>query len=299
MATLTRNIDQAGTDSPVFLVITRRSMNSIILEMPRAHQVNQRKAFQRGHANVFQFELSAADNLDLETNVDLAVNVFNTGNDEWMPEHIIVWGQEANAVPLQRKVVAIAMATGIGTGISAQSGEGVPSLPIPLVETGGDSSEISRLLLLMTTSGGTIAGTSAEFHGTDSPIELQIATREALVVSHDIPDTPQPDQEHGQANLYFAPVAVPFAKSGLTSRGITLQIKGDDEWIPFSLFLFGLDDTAGNPSRLTPMVHLPDWPFGFMSTDSNIGLASVTLPVFRSSLTSMDVGGDVTGGFQG
>ncbi len=42
--------------------------------------------------------------------------------------------------------------------------------------------------------------------GTDSGIRLQITVNGGEVVDFLVPDTPQRDQERGQANWYFVPV---------------------------------------------------------------------------------------------
>ena len=94
----------------------------------------------------------------------------------------------------------------------------------------------------------------------------------------DIPDTPQQDQERGQANLYFVPVSSPFTKGSLNRDAISLRIGGDDAWLPVSFFLFGLDDATGRPEALVPLVHIRNWTLGWLSTDAGEGVPSVTLP---------------------
>lgn len=164
-----------------------------------------------------------------------------------------------------------------------------------LVQAGDRTMEINRLLLLMTTGGQLpethfLAEGFDTAPGTNSPIELQIESGGALVVHFRFPDTPQHDQEPGQANLYFAPVPTRFTKAQLGGNSIILQIKGDDAWLPTNFFLFGLDDATGRPEQLVPLVHLPDWPFGFMSTDSSEGIETVTLPLLRDPFV---IGGSV------
>ena len=75
-----------------------------------------------------------------------------------------------------------------------------------------------------------------------------------------------------------------YARTNLTDESIELRINGDDAWLPASLFLFGLDAREGETVRfVTPLVHLPKWPFGFLSTDTTEGKPSVTLPVIKTT----------------
>ena len=63
--------------------------------------------------------------------------------------------------------------------------------------------------------------------GTDSPIQLRIEVPGGSTTVYDIPDTPQKEQERGQANLYFVPATSPFTWDDLDSGGsMTLRIGG-------------------------------------------------------------------------
>jgi hypothetical protein len=73
-------------------------------------------------------------------------------------------------------------------------------------------------------------------------------------------------------------------KGNLNDQSIQLSINGDDAWLPASLFLFGLDARESETVKLvTPLVHLTEWPFGFLSTDSTEGTASVALPLVNAT----------------
>ncbi|HET7060927.1 MAG TPA: hypothetical protein VFI43_01980, partial [Nitrosospira sp.] len=98
---------------------------------------------------------------------------------------------------------------------------------------------------------------------------------------HVFPDTPQSDLERAEANLYYVQVAVPFSKTELNENSIRLSIKGDDAWLPDRLFLFGLDEDETGPAAgfVVPLVHLPEWPLGTLSTDPEEGQGSVVLPL--------------------
>jgi hypothetical protein len=58
---------------------------------------------------------------------------------------------------------------------------------------------------------------------------------------------------------------------------ITLAILGDDAWLPASLFLFGLDTASGRPTHVVPIVSLPSWGRGPLSTDQGEGSKVVRL----------------------
>jgi hypothetical protein len=123
--------------------------------------------------------------------------------------------------------------------------------------------------------------------GTNGTLEIQIVSEGRLVSLFEIRDTFQDDLEAGQANFYSAPVIVPFTKGSLDDTSITLRLRGRgpyvaqtglfDGWLPASFFLFGLDDAAGRPESIVPLVHLPEWPHGIMQPDATSATASVTL----------------------
>ena len=132
--------------------------------------------------------------------------------------------------------------------------------------------QINRIMLVT----GTNVGDSA----TDSPINVRITRGgDEVVVDHTVPDTPQPDLEGAEGNVYFLPVLQPFTRSQLTDASIVLSIQGDDAWLPIVVTMFGLDTTSGNPGRMVPLVYFDGWPFGALSTDSDEGTASVILPL--------------------
>ena len=155
--------------------------------------------------------------------------------------------------------------------LSTDSDEGRISLPVRPVVPGMIRTQISRLLL--------VTGTNIRESATDSPINLQIARGEEIVVDHTIPDTPQPDLEGAEGNVYFLPVRQGFTRSQLNDESITLSIRGSDAWLPYVVALFGLDTASGNPGRMVPLVHFDPWPFGWLSTDASEGSSAVTLPL--------------------
>jgi len=255
-----RNIEDAGTDSRIALIIGGRQLN-FPEDTPQEDQ-------ERGKANLHEFGV-AGDNIVPENLNNSSIRVAILGGGAFRPEQFVVWGERFTG----GAIVPLAIETGIGAQLSTESGEGNASLPLRLVQLGNANMTIDRLLVMMTTANG-------EDAGTNDTINLSITISGGnRVVDHDIEDTPQDDQETGQANLYFVPVDSPFRKSSLAGNSIRLSTKGEDAWLPASFFLFGLDDASGRPEALVPLVNLRTWTLGKLSTASNEGRASVTLPL--------------------
>jgi hypothetical protein len=51
---------------------------------------------------------------------------------------------------------------------------------------------------------------------------------------------------------------------------------GNDRWVPASLFVFG-----DGPQGIIPLVHIPNWDLGPMSTDPAEGQSALDLPLAR------------------
>lgn len=263
MGTLTRNVDEAGTDNRIELIVNENGLERLHHTFPDTAQEDQ----ERGKANLYKVEV-ATKNIVPEALNDSSIRVGIKGDDAWHPQHMVIWGSRFSG----GAVIPLAIETDLTVKLSTKASEGVSSIPLRLVSLGSGAMQINRLLMLMTTS-------TTRDAGTNSAIELEISTAAGLIVDFDVPDTPQDDQETGEANLYFVPVASSFTKNSLSGGSIRLRIKGDDAWRPTSFFLFGLDDAAGRPEFLVPLVHLRTWPFGQLSTDSSEGVASVSLPL--------------------
>lgn len=252
---LTHDTLHSGTRDPIVLIVNENGIDRLHHTFPGNY-----------HYKAELFELNVAANHIVPENLNnSSFRVGIRNDDKWRPEHIVIWGERFGAAT----IVPLAFETGLA-GISTDASEGNTSVPIRLVALGDDDMPIRQLLMLMTTAG--------EDAATDAPINLQITSEGQPVVDFDCPDTPQEDQEWGEANLYFAPVIAPFTKHRLAKDAIRLSIKDDDAWLPASFFLFGLDDATGRPEALVPLVHLRTWSLGWLSTDSSEGLSSVTLP---------------------
>ncbi len=250
---LTRNTENAGTDDRVVLIVNQGGVERLQHTFSNTSQDDQ----ERGQANLYPVNV-ARNNIVPENLDNSSIRVGLRGDDAWRPEHFFVWGQRLR----DGAIIPLAIETDLGITLSTDTSEGKLSTRLRRVGTSSANMQINRLLMLMITENG-------EDDGTDSTIELQITSGGALVVDFDIPDTPQRDQERGQANWYFVPVTAPFTKNSLDDRSIRLTIQGRDAWRPRSFFLFGLDDAAGRPEFLVPLVHHRNWPFGCLSAESS------------------------------
>jgi hypothetical protein len=259
VATLTSNSSDAGTDSETVFIMNKGGLDVVHQDMQLFREV----ATGGGSLTI----LDVAESQILPEDFYLRIGI--RGDDAWRPELILAWCQRftsGNIVPLGYNQI-------IGQTLSTDSSEGRISLPLPLAGRGGIRSEINRVLLITLTHASDFA--------TDSPIHVRITRGggEEVVVDHTISDTPQPDLESLQANLYFLPVLAPFTRSQLTDTSIELSIQGDDAWRPITVVMFGLDTASGNPTRITPLVHVHPWEFGILSTDEDEGKPAQLLPL--------------------
>ena len=276
---LTRNSENAGTDSRITLVINTGGIERLNHTFPDTSQDDQ----ERAQANLYELDVTGRNIVPDElTNSSIRVGI--RGDDAWRPEHIFVWGERR--VLLRTEVIPLAIETSINTQLSTDEDEGPSSLPLRLVNDGGSRMDINRLFMLLTT--GTTFPLFNTIPGSDSPLEIQVVSNDRLVVLFEIRDTFQDDLKAGSANFYAAPVFSSFTKRDLDDGSITLRIKGLDDWEPTSFFVFGLDDASGRPESLVPLVHLPDWPHGNMAPDTLTGAASRTLALVPDPLTIDD-----------
>ena len=283
---LTDDSDDSGTDSPIVLIINVRGGMLDVLHrtFPDTRQSDQ----EQGQANLYEiteddfepqaFVGSTVDPQDLNAS---SIRIGIRGNDLWRPKSVFIWGEQKDGL-----VVPLALDTELRSGIviagqlanidlSTDASEGKLSFAPSRVQLGTATTVIRRLLMLVMTA-------DVDDAGTDDDIALQITTIDGrLVVDHVFPDTSQADLERAQANLYYVPVMTPFSRTELNADSIRLSIKGNDAWLPNRLFLFGLseDETGQPPEFAVPLVHLPAWPLGTLSTDEEEGQGSVTLPL--------------------
>ncbi len=261
---LTRDIEDAGTDDRIVLIVNQNGVDVTHATFGDTRQED----LERGKANLYTLDAQSISTPDINNS---SVRVGLRGADAWRPEHLVLWGR----VPFQQTFspyYPVAIELDITTTLSTDANEGNLSIPMRTVSRGDSSMVINRLLVLMTTA-------DVEDAGTNSRIEL-VTTIQGVSTIYAIPETSQDDQERGEANLYLLPVTNPFTRRALATGSLALRIRGDDMWIPGSIFVFGLNNAAGRPTSMVPLVHEAGWsPIEGLSTDPNEGVASVALPI--------------------
>ena len=90
---------------------------------------------------------------------------------------------------------------------------------------------------------------------------------------------PRGPQRYLRRNWYFFDVLTPFTRGDVNR--VTLRTDGEDFWLPWYFFLFGLDTAAGNPTQAYPLVDIPPhkWDMGGLSTNHTEGRSLVSLPL--------------------
>ncbi|HYE37529.1 hypothetical protein [Methylocaldum sp.] len=257
VATLTSNSSDAGTESETVFIMNQEGLDVVHRDMELFRSV----ATGGGSFTI----LDVAESQILPENYYLRIGI--RGSDAWRPEVIVAWCERftsGNIVPLGYEEQS-------DITLSTDASEGRISLPLRPVVPGVIRTEIQRVLLFTITHFSDFA--------TDSPVHVRIRRGDELVVDHTIPDTPQPDFESGQGNLYFLPVLAPFTRSQLTDASVELSIEGDDAWRPIAVVMFGLNTASGNPGLVVPLVHVFPWTLGLLSTDPDEGAPSAVLPL--------------------
>lgn len=267
LGVLTRNVEDAGTDDRIVLIINQNGTDVVHHTFPDTQQED----LERGLANLYTIGGLSVSTNDVNNS---SVRVGIRGSDAWRPEHLVLWGR-IDPQQVFSPYYPVAIELDITKTLSTDAKEGVTSIPMHTVERGGSDVLIRRLLVLMTTR-------DQEDAGTDSKVAL-VTNMASGQVTYTIPDTSQDDQERGDANLYFFRVAAPFTRRELIEGSMRLRILGNDAWTPGSLFVFGLDTASGRPRAMVPLVHEAGWsPLDVLSTDANEGKASVELHVIEA-----------------
>ena len=187
-----------------------------------------------------------------------------------------VWGETVDGA-----IFPLAAETDITKRLSTDPDEGNALLPLRTVGQGVGAA-FTRLLFMMTTVDGDDPFVNADT-GTNDAINLTVRNsavfRSSISTSRTLPSTNKnPGSKHVLRNRL-----APFTRNDLSR--ISLSIAGEDAWRPDSIFIFGLDGPAQSterPTFLAPLVHLPNWPFSDLSTNTNEGQPTIQLPLVNS-----------------
>jgi hypothetical protein len=281
-AMLTRNTKDSGTRRKIVLIANIYGIDRLHYTFPPSSQMDQIV----GQANLYRLAVAEAIPLDTQFLSRTYFRIAIRGSDLWRPEHFFIWGTVGGANPIVPMALGLDLRTSgvqrgnrVGTDrplvLSGDEGKGDVSFSLSSVNLGGGAVPIRRLLVIMSTADRPNAGTN-------SALTLQVAGASQVIVTYNLPDTPQEDQERGQANWYFVPIPVEFKKNSLgPSPKVTLTIAGTDAWLPASIMVFGLDSAEGHPAYIVPLVHVDPWALGWLSSDPNEGKSTIELPVLR------------------
>jgi len=272
LATLTKNEEDAGTDAgKLNLTVNANGDDVVDLDFGFLNGSGLSSGLGPDSGWLSDGQAALSDKkLDAPFNTSqlnpLSVRLGNRSDDAWAPQHVLLFGiAETGAEP-------IAMETDLEHWLSTDSEEGKLTMPVRLVDPGTSITVIRRVLLLVYTE----SGIDVE---TDSPIQLQISTNNAIVLQETVFDTPQDDLEQYTANWYFMKAAVPFTRAEVIKGHIRLSIKGTDAWLPKRVFIFGLDTEEGRPNNVVRLVSIANWDLGTLSADPSEGKEVVDLPV--------------------
>lgn len=277
-AMTTRDSGDSGTDSPIMLIGNVQGTDFLQYTFPDTSQNDQ----GQGEANIYSVEIS--DGLDSAMLPETYFRVAIRGDDAWRPENFFLWGTDSKfsrIIPLgmrvdvttksvERLVDGTAQSNDETTQVvlSTDNNEGDLSFPLSPIPLGDEAMPIRSLLMLVTTADQDDAGSDDQI---DLVRHIQINATDAF---------PIPNLSRGQASWSFIPLFQPFVKNSLDLiRGISVQTYGDDAWLPESFFLFGLDTKEGMPTRIIPLVHIPKWTLGALSTNNGEGRSEIFLPI--------------------
>jgi hypothetical protein len=274
LATLTKNIDDAGTDAGK-LNVTINVDGEDVLDTdfgfmnddgPLAGGLGPDTSWL-GDRQAGISDLTLESPIESTQLTNSSVRVGIRDDDAWAPKQVFLFGHG------ERRVVPLALELEVDRWMSTDSGEGRLTMPVRTVAVGNSSTIIRRVMLLVYTGGG-----DGE---TDDKIQFQISAAGNIVMDETIGDTSQDDLEEYSANWHIRNAITPFTRGDVIGNGgIELSIHGQDAFRPTSLFMFGLDTATGRPNEVVTLVSIPEWNLPTLSTDDAEGQESVVLPLF-------------------
>jgi hypothetical protein len=269
--------DAAETDEPIVLIINDNGHDD---PLHHTFQDTQQDDQERGRSKFYEVPDVGPMNIDPGNLQPSSIRVGIRGEEAWIHEDFFVFGEE-NGSP-----IPLALARKITKILSTEQSDGEEddsrlSIPIPPVILGNSTTSIFGLLVLMLT----------DADGTDSRVQLRIATTDSLKVVFEMPPPALPPesaqgnqfhQDANQASFYYVEEetgqqVIPFTKSELGGSSINLSLQeANDSWLPKSFFIFGIDtrEEAAGLVRIIPLVHIPEWNQGPLE-----GPTTVTLPL--------------------
>jgi hypothetical protein len=280
----TRNIEDAGTDDRIQLIIKEDGVEKLIFTVHDSSQDDQ----ERGKANLYQIGSIV---LRPENLTDSSFNVAIKGKDFWFPEHVLIWAEA------DKQVVPLAAEWDIEAGISTDPNEGRSSFPVrrigyptsTIIQAPDSQARIRQLLVILTTANVEDAGTPD-----DVVIKITLSGGRKQNPIH-IRTSSMKELKRGQAFFSLPSTEVPVLPGTTVPRwnnleSVDLEIEGDEAWLPGSFSLFGFTGPYGDPDpqgtpkgprprSIMPLIHIPKWNLGKLSKDRDEGKPSVSLPL--------------------
>jgi hypothetical protein len=258
LATLTKNVEDAGTESTLHLNININGSDVVNHDLwfeagPFGNVGGQK---ERANAGI-GIPIGGIQPFESNRMTNSSVQVGIRGDDAWAPRHLFLIGREVNS----HRYFPLAIETDLNLWLSTDTSEGHLTTPVRLVRSFTDGM-IQRVLLLIQT------GRDFSDMGTHDPIELEIKTTGGnIVLSEQIHDSVQADLEQASANWYVLPARVPFRR--LEVQSIKLRIIGQDAWVPAKVFVYSFDTAhgQGRPNNIMRLSAIPNWDLGPMSAD--------------------------------
>jgi hypothetical protein len=256
----TRNIRYAGTDSRIVVIVNEDGIDVAYAVIGDTSQTD----LEQGHSNIYTL---SGQSVTSENVGNSSVRIGILGSDLWGPGLIFLWGRDAAN---KSEVYPLAIETSISGGLSNDASEGRSSVPLRAVDRGSDDMPINRILVLLATSNIEDSGTKSvvqlgfENDGEGSPVYWIAGSKGSPA-----------KLSRGEAEIFTLPVSTPFVRR--TLKAVSLRIRGDDMWLPQSLFVFGLDDASGRPEAVVSLVNEDIFPpeLSRLSTDANEGTVGI------------------------
>jgi hypothetical protein len=268
LAALTKSDDDSGTNNRFNVTVNVDGRDVLDHNFVLGHpsEDNSYRVMARGAAG-----LEAAGPLDEPFEsaalTHSSIRLGLRGDDAWGPQNAMVIGRTLPAFTPGR-TVALALETDIQRWLSSDSPEGRLSMPLRLVGEGTPATLIHRVIVLLQTAEDVDAETKDR-------VQFEIVAGGGIVMQERIDRDLLPQAAHW---LTFD-AATPFTRADLVANGrIRISLLGNDEWLPKTMFVFGLDTPSGRPDNVVTLSSVPEWNLGWLSADPQQGAPAVDLP---------------------
>jgi hypothetical protein len=153
---LTRNEEDAGTDSPIALAVTQDRADRLYHLFPDSSQTDQ----GQGGANLYEVPDTVVVLAKISAERDLEFRLHIRGDDAWSPEVVFVWGEllgDEAVIPLALSLKAVLdiaepNSTPLVLSTDPAEAESSQSPPLHKVALGSADTRMRSCLMLISTS---------------------------------------------------------------------------------------------------------------------------------------------------